>query len=83
MEVLLDGGIRRGTDVLKAIAAGAKAVTTARPFAYGLAAAGREGAARALDILKTEVKRDMCFVGASCLADLTPADLRVRPEYLR
>ena len=83
VEVLLDGGIRRGTDVLKAIAAGAKAVTIARPFAYGLAAAGREGAARALDILKTEVKRDLCFVGASCLADLTPADLRVRPEYLR
>ena len=80
VEVLLDGGIRRGTDVLKAIAAGAKAVTTARPFAYGLAAAGRAGATRALDLLKTEVKRDMCFVGASCLADLTPDHLRARPQ---
>ncbi len=77
VEVVLDGGIRRGTDVLKAIAIGARAVSTARPFAYGLAAAGREGAARALDILKTEIRRDMCFLGAGCLADLTRADLRL------
>ena len=82
-EVLLDGGIRRGTDVLKAIAAGAKAVTTARPFAYGLAAAGRAGAERALDLLKSEVKRDMCFVGAGCLTDLTAAHLRYKAPARR
>lgn len=79
VEVLLDGGIRRGTDALKAIALGAKAVTTARPFAYGLAAAGKEGAARALDILKTEIQRDMVFLGARSLAELGPDDLRLRP----
>ena len=79
VEVILDGGIRRGNDALKAIAIGAKAVSTARPFAYGLAAAGRRGAARALDILKSEMQRDMCFLGARCLGDLTRNDLRARP----
>jgi L-lactate dehydrogenase (cytochrome) len=79
VEVILDGGIRRGTDALKAIAIGAMAVMTARPFAYGLAAAGRQGTARALDILKSEIRRDMCFLGAGSLADLTRADLRLRP----
>lgn len=81
VEVTLDGGIRRGTDALKAIAIGAKAVTIARPFAYGLAAAGREGVVRALDILRSEIQRDMCFLGAARLADLTRADLRTRNGF--
>ncbi|MEM7251951.1 MAG: alpha-hydroxy acid oxidase [Pseudomonadota bacterium] len=81
VEVILDGGLRRGTDVLKAIAVGAKACSTARPFAYGLAAGGARGAARAISLLREELRRDMVFLGASNLRELTPADLRVRSGW--
>ena len=62
-EVILDGGIRRGTDILIALALGAKAVGFARPFLYGLAAAGEAGACRAMDILTNELRRDMVLLG--------------------
>ncbi len=78
VEVILDGGIRRGADVLTALALGARACMTGRPFAYGLAAGGRIGAARALSLLKSEIHRDMLFLGAADLSQITTDYLRAR-----
>lgn len=69
-EIILDGGVRRGTDILTALALGARAVSFARPYLYGLAAAGESGAIRAMQILKTELQRDMVLLGASTIADV-------------
>ena len=63
LPVLVDGGIRRGTDVLKALALGAKAVLVGRPYLYGLAIAGAEGVARVLEILTTELLMAMALTG--------------------
>jgi isopentenyl diphosphate isomerase/L-lactate dehydrogenase-like FMN-dependent dehydrogenase len=62
-EVLLDSGIRRGSDVVKAICMGARAVLCGRAYAYGLAAAGEAGVARALEILRTDVERTLKLLG--------------------
>ncbi len=69
-EVILDGGVRRGTDILIALALGAKAVGFARPYLYGLAAAGEAGACRAMEIMSNELRRDMVLLGAKTLADI-------------
>lgn len=76
-EIILDGGIRRGTDIIKALALGANAVAVGRPYLFGLGAAGEAGVARALDILLTALERDMALVGASRLSDLTPDFVRL------
>lgn len=68
--VLLDGGIRRGADVVKAIALGAHAVLVARPQLWGLAVAGQDGVARALDIYRNEIDRVLGLLGARSLAEL-------------
>src|SRR5882762_7567225 len=65
IEVILDGGIRRGVLVLKALARGAKACSIGRPYLYGLAAGGEAGVARALEILRTELVRAMRLSGCS------------------
>lgn len=70
LAILVDGGIRRGTDVLKAIALGADAVLIGRPYLYGLAAAGAEGVARVLDILKTELKLAMALTGRTSIGEI-------------
>jgi len=75
-EVILDSGIRRGTDILKAIALGATAVTGARLYCYGLAAGGQAGVERALTLLRAEVERDMIFLGAKTLADVSNTSIR-------
>ena len=75
-EVIFDSGIRRGTDILKAIALGATAVTGARLYCYGLAAGGQAGVERALSLLRDEVERDMIFLGAKTLADVNAASIR-------
>ncbi len=67
VEIIFDSGIRRGTDILKAIALGATACTGARLYCYGLAAGGQKGVERALQLLRTEVERDMIFMGAATL----------------
>jgi L-lactate dehydrogenase (cytochrome) len=67
VEVIFDSGIRRGTDILKAIALGATACTGSRLYCYGLAAGGQAGVERALHLLRTEVERDMIFMGAATL----------------
>jgi L-lactate dehydrogenase (cytochrome) len=69
-EVLLDGGIRRGSDVVKALCLGARAVLVGRAYAYGLAAAGGPGVSRAVEILKTDVVRTMKLLGVKSLAEL-------------
>ena len=68
--VLLDGGIRRGTDVLKALALGADAVLIGRPYMYGLAAAGASGVTAVVDILRTELEMAMALTGQASLAAL-------------
>lgn len=75
-EVILDGGPRRGTDVLKALALGAKACMTGRPFLYGLAAGGPAGVERAFEILAGEIRRDMMLAGCPDIESLGPELLR-------
>jgi (S)-mandelate dehydrogenase len=72
LTILVDGGIRRGTDVIKALALGADAVFAGRAVLYGLAAAGRAGAERALEILRDELERDLGLIGAGSVQDLSP-----------
>jgi len=75
-EVILDGGIRRGTDIVKAIALGAKAVAVGRPYLYGLGAGGEAGVTRALDILTSALRRDMALTGVTRLDELSPDFVR-------
>ena len=70
--VLLDGGIRRGADVVKALALGVSLCLIARPHLFGLAVAGEAGVARVLDILRREIDRSMGLLGVSKLAELGP-----------
>lgn len=70
IEVILDGGVRRGSDILKAMALGADACSIGRPYLYGLAAGGRAGVARALSILRGEFERSMALAGVPRLADI-------------
>jgi (S)-mandelate dehydrogenase len=76
LTIIADGGYRRGTDVLKAIALGANAVMTGRATLYGLAANGERGVDRALEILTTEMDRVMGQLGCRSIADLGPHILR-------
>jgi 4-hydroxymandelate oxidase len=70
-EVLMDGGIRRGTDVLKAVALGARAVLVGRPVLWGLAAGGQAGAERVLEMLRGELDLAMALAGAPTVAEIT------------
>jgi isopentenyl diphosphate isomerase/L-lactate dehydrogenase-like FMN-dependent dehydrogenase len=72
LPVMIDGGIRRGTDVFKALALGAKAVAVGRPYVYGLAAMGSAGVELALEILRGELVRAMQLAGATSLGGLEP-----------
>jgi 4-hydroxymandelate oxidase len=70
VEVLMDGGVRRGTDVLKALALGARAVLLGRPVLWGLAARGEDGVLRVLDLLRRELEVAMALCGLSRIADV-------------
>ena len=72
LEVLLDGGVRRGTHVLKALALGANAVMIGRPYLYGVTAGGEAGVARVLAIFRDELTRDCQLLGAPSLAEIGP-----------
>ena len=76
IEVIVDGGIRRGVHILKAMALGATACSAGRPYLYGLGAGGEAGATRALRLLRAELERDMALIGAAKLADLNQGMLR-------
>jgi isopentenyl diphosphate isomerase/L-lactate dehydrogenase-like FMN-dependent dehydrogenase len=80
-EILLDGGIRRGSDVVKAICMGASAVLIGRAYAYGLGAGGRAGVARAIDILKTDVIRTLKLLGCGAIKDLDGAYVNVPSDW--
>jgi len=69
-EVLMDGGIRRGSDIAKALCLGAKAVLIGRAYAYGLGAAGEAGVARAIEILRADLQRTMALLGVESTAEL-------------
>ena len=78
IDVILDGGIRRGTHVLKAIAAGAKACSGGRMYLYSLAAAGQPGVEKALGNMKAEIERDMKLLGVTNINQINRDMLRVR-----
>ena len=78
IEVILDGGIQRGTHVLKAMAMGATACSGGRMYLFGLAAAGQDGVEKALGNMKNEIERDMKLMGVNQLKDLKPHMLRKR-----
>jgi L-lactate dehydrogenase (cytochrome) len=78
IDVMIDGGIQRGSHVLKALSLGAKAVGLGRFYLYALAAAGQPGIERALSQLKAELLRDMRLMGARKISDLTRDNLRFR-----
>ena len=81
--VMIDGGVRRGTDVLKALALGAKCVFVGRPFGYAAAVAGAAGVSHAIGLLSAEVDRDMAMLGIPDLQELGPERLmRVRGRPL-
>jgi L-lactate dehydrogenase (cytochrome) len=86
-QLIVDGGVRRGTDVLKAIALGADGCSIGRPYLYGLAAGGEAGVARVLSIFQTEIERDMGLMGRTRLSGITAADVdhlsrfRARPGH--
>ncbi|MEP7244178.1 MAG: alpha-hydroxy-acid oxidizing protein [Gammaproteobacteria bacterium] len=69
--MLIDGGVRRGTDVFKALALGATAVGIGRPYAWGLAAFGQSGAERVLDILNLELRLAMVGCGVRILGEIS------------
>jgi L-lactate dehydrogenase (cytochrome) len=81
MAVMLDSGVRRGTDVLKALALGAKFVFVGRPFNYAAAVGGEAGVAQAIEILRGEVHRNMALVGINSVSELGPDRLiRLSPR---
>jgi L-lactate dehydrogenase (cytochrome) len=82
IEVLVDGGIRNGGDVVKALSLGARAVLIGRAYAYGLAAAGEPGVARAIDILRAGIVRTMKLLGVSSVRDLNRSCVDVPSGWL-
>lgn len=78
LDVLMDGGVQRGSHVLKALSLGAKAVGLGRYYLFPLAAAGQAGVERALDLMRTEIIRDMRLMGVRSIAELSPRNLRCR-----
>jgi L-lactate dehydrogenase (cytochrome) len=80
IDVLFDGGVRRGTHVLKAISLGAKAVGVGRYYLFPLAAAGEKGVERALGLMRSELERDMKLMGCTTITQLSPANLRFRNQ---
>jgi isopentenyl diphosphate isomerase/L-lactate dehydrogenase-like FMN-dependent dehydrogenase len=83
VEVLLDGGIRRGGDVVKAVALGATAVMIGRAYLWGLAANGQAGVENVLDILRGGIDSALLGLGKASIGDLTPGTLVIPPGFSR
>ena len=81
VEVLMDGGIRRGTDIVKAICLGARAVLCGRAYAYGLAAAGEAGVVRAIEILRTDLERTLRLLGCPSITALDRSYVNVPKSW--
>jgi L-lactate dehydrogenase (cytochrome) len=82
VEVLMDGGIRRGSDIVKAVCLGARAVLIGRAYAYGLAATGESGVARVLEILRGDVERTLRLLGCPSVTSLDRSYVEARCEEL-
>jgi L-lactate dehydrogenase (cytochrome) len=78
IDVLMDGGVQRGTHILKALSVGAKAVGVGRYYLYPLAAAGQAGVERALGLMQIELERDMRLMGCATISELSRNNLRFR-----
>ncbi|YBV95261.1 alpha-hydroxy-acid oxidizing protein [Phyllobacteriaceae bacterium JZ32] len=78
IDVMMDGGVQRGTHVLKALSLGAKAVGLGRYYLFPLAAAGQPGVERAMELMRIEIERDMKLMGCSSVEELTRKNLRFR-----
>jgi L-lactate dehydrogenase (cytochrome) len=78
-EVLMDGGVLNGADIVAAVALGARACLVGRAYLYGLMAGGERGVQRAADILVQEVQRTMQLLGVASVAELSPDMVRIRP----
>ncbi|NIY69451.1 FMN-dependent (S)-2-hydroxy-acid oxidase [Streptomyces malaysiensis] len=83
VEILLDGGVRRGSDVVKALALGAKAVLIGRAYLWGLAANGQPGVENVLDILRGGIDSALLGLGRSSVHELTPDDVVIPPGFTR
>jgi L-lactate dehydrogenase (cytochrome) len=82
IEVLLDGGIRRGSDIVKALCLGARAVLAGRAYAYGLGAAGEAGVARAVEILRADLVRTLTLLGCASIGELNRSYIDVPADWL-
>jgi pre-mycofactocin synthase len=83
VEILLDGGVRRGSDVVKALALGARAVLIGRAYLWGLAAGGETGVRNVLEILRAGVQETLAALGRRSIHDLVPEDVVVPPGFAR
>ena len=83
IEVVLDGGIRRGSDVVKAVAMGARAVMIGRAYLWGLSANGQAGVENVLDILRSGLDSGLLGLGHRTLKDLSRSDLVIPPDFIR
>jgi L-lactate dehydrogenase (cytochrome) len=81
LEVLMDGGIRRGSDIVKAICLGARAVLIGRAYAYGLSAAGEAGVSRAIEILRADIERTLRLLGCTSIAELDGSYLNPKRSW--
>ena len=82
IEVLFDGGIRRGSDIIKALCLGARAVLVGRAYAYGLGAAGEAGVARAIEILRADLVRTLKLLGCASVGELARSYIDVPRDWL-
>jgi L-lactate dehydrogenase (cytochrome) len=83
IEVLLDGGVRRGSDVVKAVALGARAVLVGRAYLWGMAANGEAGVSNVLEILRGGIVETLTGLGRTSIHELTPEDVIVPPGFTR
>ncbi|KAL2255635.1 hypothetical protein VTK26DRAFT_2975 [Humicola hyalothermophila] len=81
IEIYIDGGVRRATDILKALCLGARGVGIGRPFLYAMSAYGQDGVDRAMQLLKDEMEMGMRLIGATSVADLNPSFVDTRSLF--
>jgi L-lactate dehydrogenase (cytochrome) len=82
VEILIDGGIRRGSDIVKAVALGADACLIGRPWVYGLAAKGEKGVGIVVDVLASEVKRTLQLLGCKSIKDVKRRHIRLSKSFI-
>jgi isopentenyl diphosphate isomerase/L-lactate dehydrogenase-like FMN-dependent dehydrogenase len=83
IEVLIDGGIRRGSDVVKALALGARAAMIGRAYLWGLAANGEAGVANVLEIMRAGIDETLHALGRESIGELSPDDVLLPPGFTR